>query len=1754
MGVEGRKRSAPPLPAPTETNSTLLTIPPSEVGTDVSRPDDDKSSYSLPDDGTPVTIKAGHRASRSQTSLLIEYFEGSKTGSTGGGDQRKPSVRVRLTPSSKSRSKGGSDRDRIEITQTKSRKTSASRRAAPTSNPTRSEVEGLSVLSGDMEDASSYASATEESTVSRNPIDIEIDRGGNVRRRRPASPLIPAADSKASYNAPTMSEISAIPADSFLDGSGHTSFGMSEVNKSSRSRSPSRTGDYLLGAAAGLGAAAAADKLRIKSRGDREKDRVLVSKNRDKEKDRKHRSSKSRTSSLSKEERYSERAKSPRRRSKGQTESLVSGADSSVISSAFAPSHRSMDQHSIRSGASKASSINNPKLLETVEDAIRRLILPELNALKREQSKHKTRRDSITSSTTTASRDDYPSDRRRSGLDKNAPNPRDSIRSRESRDREARNDFDDSSALSHDSVEDDRSIDDTPIRSNDRLKSTMAGAAMGAAAVAAANEMLQSPSDDKQRSRRRRRAEMRSRGSEQAPEDEDSELLGPPMPPMPLMSDANASDVTRASIMSAETDRPHSASEQAHQLSPGSTPTPTGTPMTLQASLGTQHANISHGDLKQLPRQRTGEWDEYIIDDNGKRVLSRASKHYQDDDEYDESSPSYAPESPFDYYSTQDVPPPLNYVPYQPERRGLSPIPSVSGYTEASEVPRRESRASHRTADSVSSIDRAPLQNGSMRSHASRDFAAVDSARSSLVDGNNAAMGSPGGSELDRIASGQAVRAVGLNPDFVHMQGVESNVASLVDGSMLDSSVLTTSSSALGANQQYTNGRESMATLEEERSRGPGTPGQRSAASQRDYIAGTPGQQSLASLREYEGTPGQQSLASLREYQGTPGQQSLASLREYQGTPGQQSLASLREYQGTPGQQSAASLLEYRGTPGQQSLASQRDYPGTPGQQSAANQRDYVDDRAESAASGSHKSREFVEYDLDEYGRKVPQTNYHHHSPTMSEAAITSAAVGAAAAVLRAQNANKEHQVISDDAIDFQGAGVQRNKSFKERTNGGPRPGIDTASAEQLVQNDDKPKLGFSGMPDLNDPMPEIGDWNDDDMLTNPSLLNGHGGRDEEEEEERWAGDVTPRQHPQHLDDDVNYQQLDGSHASPATPQQRSQHDLGLTGIAGAAAQSHSGEEHDEWYRSAEDKKRDTLVTNPYEDSSPIANISGIGNGLLGGPGFDPAGFADLYGTRTPLGHKVDEGYISQGPNKTPDFQAKGKGVDFDESKDIIALMQHLMVRDAQRSARDTEILVTLVRSATEMRNNFEDLKRLLADTEDVIITEVKENTDKTVQRAINGPRPYPGSAPRSIQGGSAAGTINDDVNAKKRSIFRRALKGLNAKGANDLGRIEDMLMQLLNEVDVLKAQTAPVHGSQSNQGDNSYDHIQPEVQDEQDHGYEPEGMAGTSTASHPSQSGYLSLHSRGTSSVKPGYDRKASAHRISTVPEDNEEDYDHGRRNDDLHLMTPAQEQRGGSVPLATPPGTVGQMQTSMSNENTPRTEESGGKKKGRSSWFRIPKISRWSETTASSGVPESRHSKQSSKDEGNHFAANPSRSGSLDHYQDNYQFSAPAPIQTDKLHTGFSETDLARGGYREDDDQLYTHQQMSSPASQANWVSMNAMTPEDPKYKAHRDSLNLVHPQPRQGQTERFKAALESQALGYDSPLSPKSADWAGSVTSLNRYGTGHHAAENANSVESGYGTMTHGVPTASYAQWAEADDAYGWEGDGKGEFVGG
>lgn len=428
------------------------------------------------------------------------------------------------------------------------------------------------------------------------------------------------------------------------------------------------------------------------------------------------------------------------------------------------------------------------------------------------------------------------------------------------------------------------------------------------------------------------------------------------------------------------------------------------------------------------------------------------------------------------------------------------------------------------------------------------------------------------------------------------------------------------------------------------------------------------------------------------------------------------------------------------------------------------------------------------------------------------------------------------------------------------------------------------------------------------------------------------------------------------------------------------------------------------------------------------------------------------------------------------------------MVRDAQRSARDTEIVALLMNAALEMRNSFREMKELVQDTGDDVIFANVENTEK-LQKAINGPRPYPGAASRSLQSPSQAGTL-DEAGIKKKNLWKRALQGLSAKGTNDLTRIEDMLMQLLGEVDVLKTQTAPPI-STGGPGQ-SYENLRAEEQYEQDKGYEPEG---NSTPTHASQSGAASTsHSHGQ--VGGSVERKFSEHRISTVPEHEEEyQYDHhspsAERSGNDYLQTPTRAehiQRGGSVPLDTPPRLAAPEEPQpLSAENTPRTDK-GKKHKSSSSSGWLPKISRWSGTTASSVGKAFRGSGASKKGPKYDDFQPPSRSGSsLASYDDDDPNYSHDPYGEDKLHSGFSDPSLA--GIR------------GERISQGPPPASYNMTPEDPKYKAHRNSLNLQHPQPRPGQTERFRTALESSAQEYNNPMTPRSADWAGSATSLNR-----------------------------------------------------
>lgn len=91
------------------------------------------------------------------------------------------------------------------------------------------------------------------------------------------------------------------------------------------------------------------------------------------------------------------------------------------------------------------------------------------------------------------------------------------------------------------------------------------------------------------------------------------------------------------------------------------------------------------------------------------------------------------------------------------------------------------------------------------------------------------------------------------------------------------------------------------------------------------------------------------------------------------------------------------------------------------------------------------------------------------------------------------------------------------------------------------------------------------------------------------------------------------------------------------------------------------------------------------------------------------------------------------------------------------------------------MRNSFEDMKKQLEMQQRHIIDEVGMNTERSVQKVIQGPRPLPPSTPRAPRYPARDVDAEDEGVAKKRNVFRRALKGLSMKSSNDLQRIEEM-------------------------------------------------------------------------------------------------------------------------------------------------------------------------------------------------------------------------------------------------------------------------------------------------------------------------------------------------------------------------------------------
>jgi hypothetical protein len=912
---------------------------------------------------------------------------------------------------------------------------------------------------------------------------------------------------------------------------------------------------------------------------------------------------------------------------------MVSGT-ASILNSQV--SGKSGDQYSFRSGTSK-SSINNPKLLETVEDAIRRLILPELATLKREQSKHaqrdRDRRGSITSGSG-VSKDSKEGSSSTRGISERASGhdlkgkPKSTSKEEgvgTGKSRKDRVKYEDSpGSFEREASEETVIRDGDPqgkTRSGDKhrgLETAALGAGLGALAAGAIqkSKSQDSPSESE---RRRRRTRSHSRSASTAESYEDQEQDVPP--PMPLMSDINPSEMTRSSILSEDTEHPQSASQEATPVrdvprgvsSPASR-TPTRTPVGAQG-LGIQHSNYSRENLG-LPSQHSLQQprdQEYDLDEQGRKVplyeedehvsyidgeheggdaravgaglagagLAAMHDHHEqhDDPELLEDEPRYAY-----YHNYQEVPPPLRYVPYAQERRGLSPIQSVSGYTEGEPEPQQPRNSGlTRSTGSYSSLSRSAPINSSARSAKSiesagnilenrHDFAEVrtggladseltqdgeyweeqhaENDRNRDLDSESYRSSDPridykrmtnytddsmDPQASDHVASGQSVRGISANPDYVHTPiAVESAVASLVNASELTND-----------SGQYDR-RESDASY-------------------------------------YEGS--EEQFASRKN---------SPSKRDTFGTD--------------------------------QELPSQRNSP----------------------------TKYEGEYELDDQGRKITMPKYNKQQP-LERAALAGIDAGAAAHVLAQERQMKAAEVRTsyEDRNDDTGAPLQ--KSFKDRAKEGqgrmlsPRQSIDESPSE--TGSHEQPKMTASGLPDLHDPMPEVGyGEGESDVTTNPSIIQGAIVRAQEGSRDHLPAHATPPRKPvptsRSQGSDPNVKAAEAALLGAAAG-------VGATALAASHNRDVSREANDEdWQRTSGERKRDTLVTNPYEDTSPIAAIgSGLDRDLLGQTTFQDTnrefGGSKLGYPGSPGALPKDEGYISSAPNiggGTPKPRIKGVG------------------------------------------------------------------------------------------------------------------------------------------------------------------------------------------------------------------------------------------------------------------------------------------------------------------------------------------------------------------------------------------------------------------------------------------------------------------------------------------------------------------------------
>lgn len=1607
MGI-GNKR--PPLPAPTDDPTDESVVQAghmdsmdsgTDVATNVSRRTD-ATSYTVPEDGRPLIIPTEKRAqllshgrNKSQTSLLIEYFEGSKNGTNGS----RPSVRVKVTPSSKRRNKAGQS-DAVQITGIgKDRKPSYTRRISLGSKQTDREGNAHPIEGTEMSHSS------ESNLSGRPPVEVEIlNHGSDLSNNNPRL----SRDLQYMTNP---SDISSMPPESLLDDNSR----MSE-----RPHSPLIVEQETKAVIdEHLQAPDARERSRSISR-ERITQKVMEK-------------LKQRSEKPVEYEPDNKPTKERRRRSSRthHGEDSVTNTESSVVSSSLTPS-----QTSYRSGATSKVSLNNPKLLEMVEETVRRLILPEIDQLKNEERTRRNLRDLDDNRRESCgeSRDSYSEDMsRRLSKSSSSPNisskpkvvlnryddnPGEVLSRGDSERKKSRRSSRESVPRSEHSerrsskTERERSVTEEGKESH-RLRDAAAAGVAGGILTAAALRHHDSR-DGESREKRRKRRSSKSHGSRSrsasVAENNEEVYRKEDIPPMPFASAINESDVTRTSILSHATERPASRhSEDTHtpvrevsrgSLGDGTLPgsrTPTQNVTHEPMSPSTPRSISNKARIAALAAAGLGgvEVQKKVEDEH-------LAETYKTPHSRSLASPAHSVSSVKD-----DMRDPLIPQGLRPRSRHsyASPIDNKRHSVQSDESTREAEHEledhlppiSENTYDDPGTPQGEDMEEWFQKQHEENERYRHSLAGSSVLDSVDERRQthytedtySSGNTSPDRD-----VRGVGTQPQYVHTpHGVESAVASLLEPSMVSSSVRSSTNTGRSEDAQYQD---------------------RTNESLRDLDQGSPAPHRIEAIEKAEEeppSPVKSHWSAIREQ---------AALLSEKNSPDASGPLSPRQSETTFPIQMGSSGLPLAHDP-MPEIGHGLD-----------NVSEVSTNPPEIQGPKGKGRRERWSYDSEGFLKdRQSRDSISQKSGHGGKDALLGAGLGATAGALAAEHAH---------AGKYQGTSsrdISHRPSVVDDYNRGPTPGVHEAEAVYM----DRPGAN------------------------SPAGVHGDEGY--------------------------------SSAAHPRSP-------------GGIIAKGGSGREFT--------KKQ----LAEYEAAMGPDDDMSFGVGKKHARHFS----ANSHGLASP-----------------PYDSATGKGIDRIQSEDIVALMDHLTVRDGQRNARDTEILVTLVRSAAEMRQEFEAMKKFIAEQDKMIMRNTDRDAELTVQKVLSGPRPMPGGAITPARGPRTSYDSEETYAPKQNSFWKRALKGFGSGKNKD--EVKVMLKHLLDEIEVMKSEQVIVNRPPMSLRTDSMDSYD-DRRAGPDSGYEPEGQAGT--GSTPNESGHLSLTPTREKHFHSGYDgRRGSMNRVSTVMEEGDEDDSYldpdeaalldNQFEGNERLTTPTQENfKRLSGGYGTPPRGHGAFAGNRELTPEQQTPEKQRKHKSNSSsLFGIPKLSRWSKTTSSSDPDYKRKSNQSYQS----YQSRASRSGDSldrdDYYDDSYSLKSdnrlrssqslareeegrerrtrsdrsstltrtPSPLvpsDNGAPHHDHGKEPLMSGGaggpspvneLRRENLQQFDDDE-----------AMDAASFDDPKYQAHRNSLLLEHPQPRPGPTHRHQTNLENEARTFsgemnvpsgltNSDLSSKTAD---------------------------------------------------------------